>query len=138
MKFSRRASKVANHSSQLTWRRRSPPPPKSRRSTPRWSPCSVSSTVAGVPPLSSAHFRLKDERGSADSVDLGASAEPPPGGAAGGGGFPDRSLIDLSRDPDPGVADHAAPADAVDRPLIDLSRAPTPGVADHAAQDDVE
>ena len=52
------------------------------------------------------------------------------------GGFPDRSLIDLSRDPTPGEPDHLAPDDAGDRPLIDLSRDPTPGVPDHAAPDD--
>jgi hypothetical protein len=51
-------------------------------------------------------------------------------------GFPDRRLIDLSRDPTPGVPDHAAPDDVGDRPLIDLSRDPTPGVPDHAAPDD--
>ncbi|MFL6127443.1 MAG: hypothetical protein ACJ73E_00060 [Mycobacteriales bacterium] len=53
-----------------------------------------------------------------------------------GGGFPDRSLIDLSRDPTPGEPDHLAPDDAGDRPLIDLSRDPTPGVPDHAVPDD--
>jgi hypothetical protein len=50
--------------------------------------------------------------------------------------FPDRRLIDLSRDPTPGVPDHAAPDDAGDRPFIDLSRDPTPGKPDHAAPDD--
>ncbi len=59
--------------------------------------------------------------------------------AASGGEFPDRRLIDLSRDPTPGLPDHAAPDDAGDRPLIDLSRDPTPGVPDHAAPaDDAE
>ena len=53
-------------------------------------------------------------------------------------GFPDRSKIDLSRDPTPGEPDHLAPDDAGDRPLIDLSRDPTPGVPDHAAPDDAE
>jgi len=52
--------------------------------------------------------------------------------------FPDRSLIDLSRDPTPGEPDHAAPDDAGDRPFIDLSRDPTPGAPDHAAPDDEE
>ena len=51
---------------------------------------------------------------------------------------PDRSLIDLSRDPTPGVPDHAAPDDVGDRPLIDLSRDPNPGVPNHAAPDDAE
>jgi hypothetical protein len=62
------------------------------------------------------------------------SAAAPDGG--GSPGFPDRRLIDLSRDPTPGVPDHAAPDDVGDRPLIDLSRDPTPGVPDHAAPDD--
>ena len=53
-------------------------------------------------------------------------------------GFPDRSLIDLSRDPTPGEPDHLAPDDAGNRPLIDLSRDPTPGEPDHAAPDDEE
>jgi hypothetical protein len=53
-------------------------------------------------------------------------------------GFPDRSLIDLSRDPTPGEPDHLASDDVGDRPLIDLSRDPTPGVPDHAAPDDEE
>lgn len=81
----------------------------------------------------------EDERGPADSVDLDASAGPAAereSGGTGGGGFPDRILIDLSRDPNPGVADHAAPDDAGDRPFIDLSRDPNPGVPDHAAPDD--
>jgi hypothetical protein len=51
---------------------------------------------------------------------------------------PDRSKIDLSRDPTPGVPDHLAPDDAVDRPLIDLSRDPNPGRPNHAAPDDEE
>ena len=51
---------------------------------------------------------------------------------------PDRSLIDLSRDPTPGAPDHAAPDDAGDRPFIDLSRDPNPGVPNPAAPDDVE
>jgi hypothetical protein len=51
-------------------------------------------------------------------------------------GFPDRRLIDLSRDPTPGVPDHLAPDDAGDRPFIDLSRDPTPGKPDHAAPED--
>lgn len=55
-----------------------------------------------------------------------------------GSGFPDRSKIDLSRDPTPGEPDHLAPDDAGDRPLIDLSRDPTPGVPDHLAPDDAE
>jgi hypothetical protein len=55
-----------------------------------------------------------------------------------GSGFPDRSKIDLARDPTPGQPDHLAPDDAGDRPLIDLSRDPTPGMPDHAAPDDVE
>jgi hypothetical protein len=50
----------------------------------------------------------------------------------------DRPLIDLSRDPTPGVADHAAPEGAELDPLIDLSRDPNPGVADHAVPDDDE
>ena len=50
--------------------------------------------------------------------------------------FPDRRLIDISRDPNPGVPDHLAPDDAGDRPLIDLSRDPNPGVPDHAAPED--
>lgn len=79
---------------------------------------------------------LPDEQedlvGSEDEV------RPDGGGTANGEerGFPDRSLIDLSRDPTPGVPDHAAPDDAGDRPLIDLSRDPTPGVPDHAAPED--
>lgn len=52
-------------------------------------------------------------------------------------GFPDRSLIDLSRTT-PGEPEHLAPDDAGDRPLIDLSRDPTPGVPDHAAPEDDE
>jgi hypothetical protein len=76
----------------------------------------------------------EDERGSG-GADGGTAAEQASNGA-GGGGFPDRSLIDLSRDPNPGVADHAAPDDAGDRPLIDLSRDPTPGEPDHAAPED--
>jgi len=51
---------------------------------------------------------------------------------------PDRSHIDLSRDPTPGVPDHLAPDDAGDRPFIDLSRDPTPGKPDHAAPEDDE
>src|SRR3954470_10925429 len=58
MKLSSRASKVWNHSSQLTCRSLSLSPPKSNRSTPRWSSCSVPSTVAGVPPRSSAQRRI--------------------------------------------------------------------------------
>jgi hypothetical protein len=54
----------------------------------------------------------------------------------GSGSFPDRSLIDVSRDPTPGEPGHLAPDDAGDRPLIDLSRDPTPGKPDHAAPDD--
>lgn len=70
-----------------------------------------------------------------------AGAEPetgPAGSASEGaaGGFPDRSLIDLARDPTPGEPDHLAPDDAGDRPLIDLSRDPTPGVPDHAVPDE--
>jgi hypothetical protein len=67
-------------------------------------------------------------------------ARPDGGGTTNGEerGFPDRSLIDLSRDPTPGAPDHAAPDDAGDRPLIDLSRDPTPGVPDHAAPDEDE
>ena len=68
-------------------------------------------------------------------ADRGPSTEPASSGSD-AKGFPDRSLIDLSRDPTPGVPDHAAPDDAGDRPLIDLSRDPTPGVPDHAAPDD--
>jgi hypothetical protein len=49
---------------------------------------------------------------------------------------PDRSHIDLSRDPTPGVPDHLAPDDAGERPFIDLSRDPTPGKPDHAYPDD--
>jgi hypothetical protein len=49
---------------------------------------------------------------------------------------PDRSKIDLSRDPTPGVPDHLAPDDAGDRPFIDLSRDPTPGRPSHAAPDE--
>ena len=59
-----------------------------------------------------------------------ASAESP--------GFPDRRLIDLSRDPTPGKPDHAAPDDAGDRPFIDLSRDPTPGRPNHAMPDEDE
>lgn len=51
---------------------------------------------------------------------------------------PDRSKIDLSRDPTPGVPDHLAPDDAGDRPFIDLSRDPTPGRPNHAAPEDDE
>jgi hypothetical protein len=50
--------------------------------------------------------------------------------------IPDRSKIDLSRDPTPGVPDHLAPDDAEDRPFIDLSRDPTPGRPSHAAPED--
>ncbi len=72
---------------------------------------------------------------------MGSDDEAPPANAAAapdaaGSGFPDRSLIDLSRDPTPGVPDHLAPDDAGHRPLIDLSRDPTPGVPDHAAPED--
>lgn len=77
---------------------------------------------------------MRDEGGlGSREAGSGASAE-----VAGSGRFPDRSLIDLSRDPTPGVADHAAPDDVGDRPLIDLSRDPTPGVPDHAAPEDAE
>jgi len=72
-----------------------------------------------------------------------ADDEGPPGStgagpaeSTGSRGFPDRSLIDLSRDPTPGEPDHLAPDDSGDRPLIDLSRDPTPGVPDHAAPDE--
>src|SRR5829696_3058309 len=58
MKLRRRLSKVSNHSSQLTSRSFSSLSPKSKRSTPRWSPCSVPSTVAGTPPRLSAHWRI--------------------------------------------------------------------------------
>src|SRR5215207_752244 len=58
MKLRRRLSKVSNHSSQLTSRSFSSLSPKSKRSTPRWSPCSVPSTVAGTPPRLSAHSRI--------------------------------------------------------------------------------
>jgi len=51
---------------------------------------------------------------------------------------PDRTHIDLSRDPNPGKPDHLAPDDAGERPFIDLSRDPTPGKPDHAAPDDDE
>jgi hypothetical protein len=51
---------------------------------------------------------------------------------------PDRSKIDLSRDPNPGVPDHLAPDDAGERPFIDLSRDPNPGRPAHAAPDDDE
>jgi hypothetical protein len=64
------------------------------------------------------------------------TASPAPSEPTDSPGFPDRRLIDLSRDPTPGVPDHAAPDDAGDRPFIDLSRDPTPGVPDHAAPDD--
>jgi len=47
---------------------------------------------------------------------------------------PDRSRIDVSRDPTPGVPDHLRADD--DEPTFDVSRDPTPGVADHAAPDD--
>ena len=68
-----------------------------------------------------------------------ASEQPEQAGAdETGSGFPDRSKIDLSRDPTPGEPDHRAPDDAGERPLIDLSRDPTPGVPDHAAPDDEE
>jgi hypothetical protein len=77
----------------------------------------------------------EDDRVSGDAADRGPAAEPASGATA-GGSFPDRSLIDLSRDPNPGVPDHAAPDDAGERPLIDLSRDPNPGVPDHAAPDD--
>jgi hypothetical protein len=49
---------------------------------------------------------------------------------------PDRSHIDMSRDPTPGETGHLAPDDAGERPFIDLSRDPTPGKPDHAAPDD--
>lgn len=49
---------------------------------------------------------------------------------------PDRSKIDLSRDPTPGKPDHLAPDDAGDRPFIDLSRDPNPGKPAHAAPED--
>ena len=67
-------------------------------------------------------------------------AQPQDGTTTDGGerGFPDRSFIDLSRDPTPGEPDHLAPDESGDRPLIDLSRDPTPGEPDHAAPDDAE
>jgi hypothetical protein len=49
---------------------------------------------------------------------------------------PDRSKIDLSRDPTPGKPDHLAPDDAGERPFIDLSRDPNPGRPAHAAPED--
>jgi hypothetical protein len=51
---------------------------------------------------------------------------------------PDRSHLDVSRDPTPGQPDHLAPDDAGNRPFIDLSRDPTPGKPDHAAPDDAD
>jgi len=47
---------------------------------------------------------------------------------------PDRSRIDVSRDPTPGVPDHLRPDD--EEPGFDVGRDPTPGVPDHAAQDE--
>ena len=70
-----------------------------------------------------------------DEAPPGSAAAGPAAGSTGSGGFPDRSLIDLSRDPTPGEPDHLAPDDSGERPLIDLSRDPTPGVPDHAAPD---
>jgi hypothetical protein len=70
----------------------------------------------------------------------------PDGAVTGGGvpeedtegtpGFPDRRLIDLSRDPTPGAPDHLAPDDAEDRPFIDLPRHPSSGGGHHRAPDD--
>ncbi|MBI1759541.1 MAG: hypothetical protein HYR62_10010 [Actinobacteria bacterium] len=60
----------------------------------------------------------------------------PEGGVEEEPGFPDRRLIDLSRDPTPGVPDHLAPDDVGERPLIDMSRDPTSGVGNHRAPDD--
>ena len=74
-----------------------------------------------------------DDEAPPGSADVGPAAA-----STGSRGFPDRSLIDLSRDPTPGEPDHLAPDDSGDRPLIDLSRDPTPGVPDHAAPDEDE
>ena len=49
---------------------------------------------------------------------------------------PDRSRIDVSRDPTPSVPDHLRDDD--EAPDFDVSRDPTPGVPDHAAPDDDE
>jgi hypothetical protein len=49
---------------------------------------------------------------------------------------PDRSRIDVSRDPTPGVPDHLRPDD--EEPSFDISRDPTPGVPDHATPDNDE
>ena len=73
-----------------------------------------------------------------DEAQRGSAAAGAAAGSTGSRGFPDRSLIDLSRDPTPGEPDHLAPDDSGDRPLVDLSRDPTPGVPDHAAPDDDE
>ena len=47
---------------------------------------------------------------------------------------PDRSRIDISRDPTPGEPDHLRADD--EAPSFDVSRDPTPGVPDHAAPED--
>ena len=47
---------------------------------------------------------------------------------------PDRSRIDVSRDPTPGVPDHLRPDD--EEPSFDVGRDPTPGRPDHAAPDE--
>jgi hypothetical protein len=47
---------------------------------------------------------------------------------------PDRTRIDVSRDPTPGVPDHLRPDD--EEPGFDVGRDPTPGVPDHAAPDE--
>ncbi len=58
------------------------------------------------------------EEDAVDSEDDQATDEPAaetaadPAESESAGGFPDRRLIDLSRDPTPGVPDHAAPDDA--------------------------
>lgn len=51
---------------------------------------------------------------------------------------PDRSHIDVSRDPTPGVPDHLRDDDVEPGPLIDLTRDPTPGHPDHAMPDEEE
>src|SRR3954454_4081730 len=109
MKFSLRASKVSNHSSQLTCRRFWESPPKSKRRTPRWSPCSVPWTVAGTPLRSSAHFRITSWLVVARLGVLPVGDLQPPG--------------------ESGLRDPEAPRDLSDR-LVAL-----PGDRDHVAPD---
>jgi hypothetical protein len=52
----------------------------------------------------------EDDRATDEPAAAETAADPAERESA--GGFPDRRLIDLSRDPTPGVPDHAAPDDA--------------------------